>query len=435
MEHEEQKRCINLDWLEVYCFESRDRFPCNARYFEKQGYIVKEREYGTRVYKEMFTILDDNGNPVMEVRRCPASGDASFSGLVPESCHLRLPNWMLYQGNPARYMMEFLLKHDYVFQSIYRIDIAYDFVLFDSGDKPDRFVRRYLEGQYRKINQCFLSAHGEDSWNNCNWNSLSWGSRTSMVGTKLYNKTKELMEGKTDKPYIRTAWMLTGLVDNPVSLTKRQPDGSMKQVDVWRLEYSLKSSCKGWIVIEIEDGKKVKKQHIPHRLSMFDAKDKLWQRFQDLTYHYFRFKYKEYVDLAEKSQFLVLETANSDYQRPLKRKDRCRDKKLFYFDAGHQFTKVSNCPPDYKSSRKDDVLERRLRHYQMTHSNLDIRRACQIILDDLDLNKVINYTPTYNILDARVLQETLRRKMGGDERDVAELLNSIAKLIHDGEIF
>ena len=435
MQHEKQDRCINIDWLEVYCFESNDRYPCDARYFSKQGYWVKEREYGTRVYKEMFTILDDNGNPLMEVRRNPASADSSFTGLIPQSCHLRMPNWMLYQGNPARFMMEFLLKHDYIFQSIYRIDIAYDFEVFDSGDKPEKFARRYLEGYYRKINQCFLSAHGDDTWNACKWNSLSWGSRTSMVSTKMYNKTKELKEGKTDKPYIRTAWMMAGLVDNPVSLTKRQADGTLRPVDIWRVEFSMKSSCKGWIVIEIEDGKKVKKQHIPHRLSLFDGKDKLWQRFQDLAYHYFRFKYREYVNLSEKSNFLVLESVYSNYDRPLKRKDRCRDKKLFYFDAGHEFTQVSDCPADCKRSRPMDTLERRLREYQMTHYDTEIRRACQIILDDLDLNKVINYTPSHNLLDARILQETLRRKMGGDDRDVVELMNHIAKLINDGEIF
>ena len=49
--------------------------------------------------------------------------------------------------------------------------------------------------------------------------------------------------------------------DSMTMLVSLLPDGSMKKVDVWRLEYSLKSSCKGWIVIEIEDGKKVKKQH------------------------------------------------------------------------------------------------------------------------------------------------------------------------------
>lgn len=435
MDNEKQKRCINIDWLEVYCLENAQLYPCDANYFRRAGYLVRERPYGTRVYTEMFEILNDNNEPIMEVRRNPASGDSSFSGLVPESCHLRMPNWMLYQGNPVAFMMEFMLKHDYIFKRIFRIDICYDFTDFDSGDKPQKFVKRYLKGEYRKINQCFLSAHGEDYWNDCQWNSLSWGSKSSMVSTKLYNKTKELQEAKSEKPYIRTAWMLTGLVDNPVSLTKRMPDGTLKKVEVWRLEFSMRSACDGWIVIEMEHGKKVKKQHIPHRLSLFDAKDKLWQRFQDLCYHYFRFKYKEYASAPDGADAVGTVSPHSEADRPLKRKDRCRDKKLWYFDAGHQFTQLSQAPCDSKTSRDLDILERRLRQYQMSHSQPDIRKACEIILKEIDLTKLVNYSPKHLWKEARALQVTLANKLNGDTRSVAEILDEVLKLINEDSIF
>lgn len=435
MQHEKQERCIHIDWLEVYCLEPADRYPLDAEYFRRQGYLVREREYGTRVYKEMFEIMNDSNNPIMEVRRNPASGEASFSGLVPESCHLRLPNWILYQSNPVTFLMDFLLKHDYIFKRIYRIDIALDFVRFDSGDLPGRFVRRYLEGTYRKINQCSLSAHGEDTWNNCNWNSLSWGSRTSMVSTKLYNKTKELMEGKTDKPYIRDCWLMNGMIDNPVNCTKRMSDGTVERVDVWRLEYSMKSACDGWIVIEMENGKKTKKQHIPHRLPLFDSPDKLWQRFQDLTYHYFRFKHKEFSDISEKYSGGVLESFNSGVQRPLKRKDRCRDKKLFYFDSGHSFTQLTQCPSDSRRSHSDEILERRLRLYQMTHYQPEIRKACEIILKNIDLTKLVNYSPKNDYKEARALQITLAKKMDGDIRSVRVILDEVMKLLEADSIF
>lgn len=435
MDNEKQERCIHIDWLEVYCLEPDNRYPLDAEYFRRAGYMVREREYGTRVYKEMFEILNDNDDPIMEVRRNPASGQSEFSGLVRESCHLRLPNWVLYQSNPVTFLMEFLMKHDYIFKRIFRIDLAYDFIKFDSGDIPGRFVRRYLKGEYRKMNQCNLTAHGEDTWSNCNWNSLSWGSRTSMVGTKLYNKTKELSEGKTDKPYIRSCWMVAGMIDNPLDFTKRMPDGSMQKVDIWRLEYSLKSACDGWIVIEIFNGKKQKKQHIPHRLPLFDTKDKLWQRFQDLTYHYFRFKYREFVDISSKYSGGVLESLNSPDRKPLKRKDRCRDKKLFYFDSNHQFTQLSQAPGDAKHSRDDDVLERRLRLYQMTHSNPEIQKACEIILKDIDLTKLVNYSPTTNYREARALQITLAHKMNGDPRRAADILDEVLKMLNAKEIF
>lgn len=81
-------RCINLDWLEVSCEESARNFPCNAEYFREQGYFVKEREYGTRVWSQVFTLEDADGHPWIEVRRCPPSGASSFTGLTEYSSRL-----------------------------------------------------------------------------------------------------------------------------------------------------------------------------------------------------------------------------------------------------------------------------------------------------------------------------------------------------------
>ena len=50
-----QKRCVNLDWLEIHAREPVGQ-PHNADYFRNQGCEVQEREYGTRVYREMFVI-------------------------------------------------------------------------------------------------------------------------------------------------------------------------------------------------------------------------------------------------------------------------------------------------------------------------------------------------------------------------------------------
>lgn len=56
-------RCVNLDWLEVYCLEDSSRFPCDADYFRQQGYFVQERDYGTRQYAQAFCIEDEKGEP------------------------------------------------------------------------------------------------------------------------------------------------------------------------------------------------------------------------------------------------------------------------------------------------------------------------------------------------------------------------------------
>ena len=85
-------RCVNIDWLEVSCEESNMRYPCNAEYFRTQGYFVHERDYGTRVWGEVFTIEDEEGHDWIEVRREPPSGDSEFKGLTQFSCRLRLVN-------------------------------------------------------------------------------------------------------------------------------------------------------------------------------------------------------------------------------------------------------------------------------------------------------------------------------------------------------
>ena len=93
---EKMKPCVSVDWLEVYCLESNDRYPCNADYFRTKGYFVNERDYGTRQYAEMFTIEDEHGEPWIEIRRNPMSGQSEFSGLNPMSTHIRLVNRHCY---------------------------------------------------------------------------------------------------------------------------------------------------------------------------------------------------------------------------------------------------------------------------------------------------------------------------------------------------
>ena len=56
---------------------------------------------------------------------------------------------------------------------------------------PQNLIKDYMAGELAKVNQCKLSAHGKDSFDDRVWNSLSWGAEKSMISTKLYNKTLE----------------------------------------------------------------------------------------------------------------------------------------------------------------------------------------------------------------------------------------------------
>lgn len=428
-------RCVNIDWLEVYCEESNDEYPCNADYFTRRGYVVREREYGTRVYEEMFYILDRNGNDMFEVRRNPKSGDSSFVGLSPMSTHIRLCNWVCYQSNCVQLLRDFLVRHNYIFHRIYRIDVCYDFERFDSGDKPERVARRIVEKTYLKMNQTKIHAIGDDNWGGYAWETLSWGSLTSMVSTKLYNKTKELAATGNKKPYILTQWMMAGLIDNPVTQVKYGKDGSQYKPDIWRVEFSIKSKADSWLILEDISGKRVKKKAVPHSLSLFDSQDKLWQRFQDLAYHYFRFKVKTFKKQKRGVAGFALGQIESNHDPELQRKDRMPEKVLFHYDQDREFMHIQNVPKPSRPYHEGEVLRRRLINYAATHPDHKIREACKVLIDSIDVRDIYRYTDSFDIWQVKALQGAIQLKMGGDERSTLEIIAQLEELIKKGEIW
>lgn len=406
-------RCVNIDWLEVYAFEDNQRYPMNAEYFREHGYIVREREYGTRVYNEMFTIEDRFGQPFVEVRRNPASGSSEFTGLSELSVHLRLVNRACYSNTAIRDLAEFILLHGYIYQRIFRIDVAYDFLRFDSGDNPEKFIRRYIEKKYSKVNQCKVRCIGSDSWATFDWESVSWGAPTSMVSTKMYNKTKELKATGMKKPWIVQAWFESGLIDDPINLP-----------DVWRIEFSLKSSAKNWIVIEDSDSKHSKKRAIPHTPELFDGRDKLWQRFLDLSHHYFRFKIVEH-----------LQKVNSDRESNLVRKDACRDKRLFDYSKLNTFYKIEAVAKESEPDRKDDILLRHLNRYRQMHADPTIRNACNIILNNLNRDQLRRITAHGYASEIDAIRLAIATRTGWSYERVTEVAEQVHKLIEQKEIW
>ncbi|MBR2015783.1 MAG: hypothetical protein IKA00_00570 [Prevotella sp.] len=406
-------RCVNLDWLEISAEESNSRYPCDAEYFRSRGFIVHERDYGTRVWGEVFTIEDESGHDWIEVRRKPPSGASEFKGLNEYSCRLRVVNAQLYVKDCVQRFRDFLATNDYIFKRIFRIDIAYDFEYFDSKDLPARFARRYLECKYRKINQCKMNGYANDTWTAFEWESLSWGSPHSMVSTKLYNKTKEIETVSKHKVYIPYAWFVCGLIDDPINLTKVDSDGKLYKPEIWRLEFSMRSQAERWLVIEDQSGKRVKKKAIPHTLDMFDAPDKIWQRFQDLAFHYFRFK--KYV--------------------PDKRKDLCPDKVLFHWDKDHEWKQLDMALRPARPDNDLQILVRHLKRYQIRTTNMKVRDAIDVILDALRMVDLRRFTPRQLFVETNALRQTLSIRLKHPEVDVMETYETIKQMLFDDKIF
>ena len=356
-----QLRCINLDWLEVYCLEPLNPVP-DDNWFRSQGWQVDTRPYGTRSYKQMFTLFGIDGEPFLEVRRDPVgmfrNGQASF--LDMNGCHLRLCNRTCYLDNAADLMQEFISRYHYTFKRIAKVDIALDFERFDYGDMPQRFLNRYVQGRYSKINQSNISAHGQDEWSGRHWWSVSWGAEKSPVLTRFYCKSKELAEVK-DKPYIRQAWAVTGLVDDVVSLQKKDANGDWYKPEIWRVEFSVRSAVKNWVTIDDQVTPGLKKRSFRNTLEVYNSREKILQMFASLQLHYFHFrKYHE---------------GRSKYD--------CEVKRLFNFDGQQEFYKVEKTAT---SRPQSDIILRLiedLQRFLSFHYDPATNKAASLLIEDL----------------------------------------------------
>ena len=198
-----------------------------------------------------------------------------------------------------------------------------------------------------------------------------------------------------------------------MQLTKVNSQGVRYNPDIWRIEFSLKSAADNWIVIEDQSGKRQKAKAIPHRLDLFDSRDKLWQRFEDLAFHYFRFKY---------------------YEKGV-RKDRCKDKILFYFNEGREFLKLGALPQESKMERPEEMMRRKLQVYKTSHCDIKVREACDVILQYIQEKEIRRITPRESAIDARAWQMALAARMAGDQRGALELVQAIKEMLAKDEIF
>lgn len=408
-------RCINLDWLEVSVLEPVTQ-PHDAEYFRSCGFAVTERAYGTKVWRSMFTIEGTDGYPFMEVRREPQS-----EIIAPNVAHLRFVNRVCYFPHAAQLMQDFIDQYQYEFHHIARVDVCYDFEHFDYGDDPKDFMQRFMMGKYSKINQANIHAHGTDEWAGRVWNSVSWGSPSSDIGTKFYNKTLELYDPTTKtygKPYIRQAWQMAGLVDDATTLEKKRADGSVYVPTIWRVEFSIRSSVRKWFTIRL-NGKEKDIQSIRNTLDMYCSDDKLLGMFAALSQHYFHFKH-----LLKRYNF----ARDGHTSGNAVRKDRCPDKLLFNWKAQQMVIKPEkeNVSGSDKPDRTLLRLLSALKAYRnMTHDD-KIRTTCDVLINHLtERMHHADISNHHNRWDIEALQATLSCRLNGSMIDPALLLKTI----------
>lgn len=391
-------KCVNIDWLEVFCLEDPIGYPHDANYFRKCGWQIEEREYGTPVYHEMFTLIDHFGEKYLEIRRKPKSDKKTLHGLFdPYSCHVRLCNRTCYFTECAAILSRFLELHGLHFQRISRLDLCLDFERFDFGDYPNEFIKRYFKGKFSKINQANINAHGADSWAERTWNSVSWGSKNSMVVTRFYCKSEELAQVK-DKPYIRQAWKVCGLIDDVDNMTKISPKGKAYKPSIWRVEFQIKSGTKKWFVIEDYNGDRKRLQSIHHTLDDYFTRAQLLDRFYSLAHHYFHFKH-----------FVKN-----------KRKNLCKDKKLFDYTQINNFYSIESVAT---AKPKNNVLESlllKLLTYRDTHLRPDIFKACNVLIESIETERARNnLTIPWNMDEVEALRLVIAKRLKDHSRPLS----------------
>lgn len=370
-------KCINLDWLSVYCLEPKE-CVMNAAYYKKLGWSVEEREYGTPQYREKFTLMNGR-HPFLEIERNPYSLKQNGGIFEPESCHIRLANRTLYQPNPVQQLTNFIIKYGYEYKGISRVDVCCDLTIFDNGMKPQDLANKYIKDKIWKVHQSHiapntddgddtwripihLGAHGKETKTGRTWNSLKWGSPKSALSTKLYNKTLEL-ETNTGKFYIKDAWVKAGLCDlqkvryeyrNPktkeieirskqisvvpgTAINQEIPIEEAKKIDVWRVEFSMNSEGRKWI--DLGDN------HIVDlSLNAFDNLDSLAATFFTCSEWLFCFIYakwitkgatrwKERTNRCKKLQLFNTKFLHSHYkpQRQTEMEDPSRTEKIMMY--------------------------------------------------------------------------------------------------------
>lgn len=411
----EVKRCVNIDWLQVYLEESLEYYPCNAEFFMRHGWDVRVRDYGTSVYKEVFELRDKHGHPLFEITRNPRINSQKMHGAMSEAnCHLRLSNRTCYYDNPLQLLRDFLITYDYEFISITRLDVCLDFLKFDSGIKVEDFVKRYMAHTYTKIQQSHLNAHAMDEWHGRTWESLSWGSPASIVKTKIYNKTKEL-EHEGDKPYIRQAWLQCGLISDFKTNTLVLANGKRIKPTIWRIEFSIKAGGTRTFILEDNSKSKRNAKMMPHRLQDWDSREKCFYNWACLAACYFRFKkYKSNV-----------------------RKDRCEDVDLFNFsDLGALKYRIGVPFAERSEGISLTRLKESLIRFMDSQGDLQVRIQINAMIQLIEQIQVANLSPDrYDKNYIRALQMVFRNAAKGRPVNILEDIPKYKTMYENGEIF
>jgi hypothetical protein len=279
----------------------------------KSGLKVKDNDRGTRTFSKWYTVYDETGEfQLAQICCCPYSVKGKQVGGIfdPGATTIQLCNRYCYAPNPIEVISKIARIIDFQFQSISRLDICYDFRLFDNQMKPLTLIRGYYNSKYWKmgLNKALGVGYQSDMYDG---QTLSFAGRNSAVCTKLYNKSREMKDVHV-KPYVSDAWSACDMAD---------------EQDVWRLEVSIKSD--GRNLVNLGSGETIK----------FGLKDIQTHEQRAALFFTFARKYWHWR-----------------YHEPGVRKSRSKDVELFKYSASDDIWKPTKLTATRDYDRRAKIV-------------------------------------------------------------------------------
>lgn len=204
---------INIDWFQCCVKFDKSFLPINSGNFK----LILE-PFETKEFKQVFKVLY---NDIYFINICLFPK----SKILPENMILvKVINEYLYLHDWIKHLNEFIVLYNLKFNNITRFDVCGDFQKIGNFKSPEGLIKQYLKGNIIKSSKSVFKVMGKQN-DVLNYNYISFGSNTSVIKTYMYNKSLELKEVKS-KPYIQNQYYENKFKES---------------LDVWRLEFSIKS--------------------------------------------------------------------------------------------------------------------------------------------------------------------------------------------------
>jgi len=288
------KHLVSIDWLSIFCHVDEPNLEKLNPLFPGLWHF-KKLQRGDKNYKNIYEVYMEHDNEVSSPDRNPAPAasypyativtDPHSALLDPLGCVIKLDNRECYRADVMERLRDFLATFGFRYRSISRIDLCCDLQEFDGGLKPVELITGVLSFKYLKNGQPRFTLHGEtyedmlervadaqmqlavqhgtknparlkalflenlhehirDTGRNHltihgranhvnDFDYLCFGSKTSAVQGKLYDKTRQLMDNTqkdgtiNHKPHITQMWEANGITD-------------WREKHVWRVEMSIR---------------------------------------------------------------------------------------------------------------------------------------------------------------------------------------------------